>query len=459
MPMATLLEVLRSEVLKQQSVHRSCEEGECGACTVLMDGRPVNSCLVLAASAQGAAILTSEGLMRGDELHPLMKAFVDELGLQCGFCTPGMVMSAYAFVDQWEEGERTDMEIRKAIEGNLCRCTGYVNIVKSIRRAKQAKDAGKLVVECPPLRGREGNDMKNFVGSRALPDLTYHCPKDMAALMALLRSLDPPYKIVAGCTDFIPAVRGGRWTFDDGLSLVDIRKIDELKKITEKDGQISIGAAVPLAHIMESEKLQAHAPGLCRAIATMASPQVRNVGTMGGNIAMSSPAGDTVPALLTLGAVVILQGSDGEEKTVPLERFFTGPGRNIMAPDQVLTRIEFPVLEADESLHFRKIGTRDAVIISIVSAAAWLKVTDGVCTAVRMALGSVAPTPVRVPHAETFLTGKPATPEHMAACAKRVAREISPITDLRASADYRRDLAETLSRRALMACLDDLTLI
>lgn len=139
---ATLLEVLRNNVLNQQSVHRSCEEGECGACTVLMDGKPVNSCLVMAASAQGSAIITSEGLMRGDELHPLMKAFVDELGLQCGFCTPGMVMSAYALINQWEDEELSDMDIRKAIEGNLCRCTGYVNIVKSIRRAKQAKDAG-----------------------------------------------------------------------------------------------------------------------------------------------------------------------------------------------------------------------------------------------------------------------------------------------------------------------------
>lgn len=136
----TLLEVLRNHT-GQQSVHRSCEEGECGACTVLMDGKPVNSCLVLAMSAQGTKILTSEGLMRGDQLHPLMEAFVDELGLQCGFCTPGMVMSAYALINGGDEA-LSDMNIRKAIEGNLCRCTGYVNIIKSIRRAKKAKDAG-----------------------------------------------------------------------------------------------------------------------------------------------------------------------------------------------------------------------------------------------------------------------------------------------------------------------------
>jgi len=298
--------------------------------------------------------------------------------------------------------------------------------------------------------------MKNFVGSRALPDLEYHCPKNMEALMALFDTIQGEYKIVAGCTDFIPAVRGGRWSFNDGLSLIDIKKIDALNFIKKADGVVSIGAVTPLSVIMSSDIVQKHAPGLCRAMGTMASPQVRNVGTMGGNIAMSSPAGDTVPSLLALDASVIIKGKDGEKK-VALDQFFTGPGRNIMAPDQVLTTIEFPALKSDESVHFQKIGTRDAVVISIVSAASWLKVENGVCKTARIALGSVAPTPIRVPKAEAFLAGKIATEDLMAQCAQMVAREIIPITDLRASADYRRDLAETLSRRTLMACMADLT--
>ncbi|SMC65160.1 carbon-monoxide dehydrogenase medium subunit [Desulfocicer vacuolatum DSM 3385] len=297
--------------------------------------------------------------------------------------------------------------------------------------------------------------MKNFVGSRALPDLVYHCPENMNALMALFDTIQGEYKIVAGCTDFIPAVRGGRWSFNDGLSLIDIKKIDELNFIKETDGIVTIGAVTPLSTIMSSDIVQKHAPGLCHAMSTMASPQVRNVGTMGGNIAMSSPAGDTVPSLLALGASVIIKGKQ-EEKKVALDQFFTGPGKNIMASNEVLKAIEFPALKADESVHFQKIGTRDAVIISIVSAASFLKVENGVCKAARIALGSVAPTPIRVPKAEAFLKNKPATREVLAQCAELVAREISPITDLRASADYRRDLSETLSRRTLMACLDDL---
>ena len=135
----TLLEVLRNHT-KFRSVHRSCEEGECGACTVLLDNEPVNSCLILAASVQDATVLTSEGLIRNGKPHPLMKAFTDKLGIQCGFCTPGMLMNAYALINKFDKKELTDEEIRKNLEGNLCRCTGYINIINAV---KQARNAGE----------------------------------------------------------------------------------------------------------------------------------------------------------------------------------------------------------------------------------------------------------------------------------------------------------------------------
>lgn len=138
---ATLLEVLRNE-LAFQSVHRSCEEGECGACTVLFNGEPINSCLMLAIAADGAEILTTEGLIKDGQRHPLMDAFVDLHGMQCGYCTPGMLMTSYALIEKAAGQSITDEEIRKGIEGNLCRCTGYVNIVKAIRAAKEEKEAG-----------------------------------------------------------------------------------------------------------------------------------------------------------------------------------------------------------------------------------------------------------------------------------------------------------------------------
>jgi carbon-monoxide dehydrogenase small subunit len=138
-PRSTLLEVLRDH-LKIKSVHRGCEEGECGACTVLFNGEPVYSCLTLAAQAEGAKITTVEGLLKDGEPHPLMKSFLDNHALQCGYCTPGFVLTGYYLLNS--SGELTDEEIRKSIEGNICRCTGYVNIVKSIKAAKEQKDAG-----------------------------------------------------------------------------------------------------------------------------------------------------------------------------------------------------------------------------------------------------------------------------------------------------------------------------
>ena len=138
---ATLLEVLRKE-LALQSVHRSCEEGECGACTILFNGEPLNSCLMLAVAADGARIITTEGLVRDGQRHPLMDAFVDLHGMQCGYCTPGMLMTAYAFIENTAGQPVTDEQIRKELEGNLCRCTGYVNIIKAIQAAKKAKEAG-----------------------------------------------------------------------------------------------------------------------------------------------------------------------------------------------------------------------------------------------------------------------------------------------------------------------------
>ena len=138
----TLLEVLRNQG-GMTSVHRSCEEGECGACTVLLDHEPVNACLVLAASVQGASVMTSEGLVNNGKPHPLMKAFTDELGIQCGFCTPGVLMNAYALINRAGDTLLTDAVIRKTLEGNLCRCTGYVNIVKSVKTAQKSKLAGE----------------------------------------------------------------------------------------------------------------------------------------------------------------------------------------------------------------------------------------------------------------------------------------------------------------------------
>ncbi len=296
----------------------------------------------------------------------------------------------------------------------------------------------------------------NFIGSRAMPELVYNAPETMQDLMDLISTHGPFAKIVAGCTDFIPSIRTGRWRFDPGLNLIDISKIKALNRIENKEDILKIGAGVTLTQILTSPVVRASCPVLTQAVEQMASLQVRNTATMGGNLCMASPAADTAPPLLVSDAWVLIQDAQGST-SVPVVDFFTGPGQSILTPGQVLTHICIPKIKAKESAGFRKIGTRTAVIISIVSAAVKIRMDGDLCETARIAFGSVAPTPVRVAAAEQFLAGKPLEKRVIEKCAGMAADEISPITDLRASAVYRKDVAETLVKRCIMDCLEALT--
>ena len=297
--------------------------------------------------------------------------------------------------------------------------------------------------------------MKNFIGSRAMPDIIYHSPEDMDGLMSLLQNNKKEgleeVKIVAGCTDFFPAVRSGRWTFKDGVDIIDIKKIKCLDYIKKEGNQLKIGACTRLTHIFESPVVFANAKVLAQAVGQMASLQVRNTATIGGNLCMSSPAADSAPVLLVLDAKVTLQGPKGTQE-IRLKDFFTGPGQNVLESNQILTQISFPIQGGHEAAHFLKIGTRTAVIIAVVSAAVGMGIKDGVCENPKIALGSVAATPIRVENAEKFLHHKFLDDQTIEACAKIVSDEITPITDLRASKEYRKDMAGTLVKRAILAC-------
>jgi CO/xanthine dehydrogenase FAD-binding subunit len=274
--------------------------------------------------------------------------------------------------------------------------------------------------------------------------------------MGLIETHGPSVKIVAGCTDVIPSIRTGRWRFDPGLHLVDIKKIKPLTQIEAQEDMLKIGAGVTLTGILNSPDVKAFCPVLAGAVEQMASVQVRNTATMGGNLCMASPAADTAPPLLVSDATVTLLDARGET-AVPVADFFTGPGRSVLTPGQVMTHICIPKLKDQEAAAFLKIGTRTAVIISVVSAAVRIGMAGGVCGSARIALGSVAPTPVRVTAAEEFLSGKPLDDQVLETCAEMAASAVSPITDLRASAGYRKDVAKTLVKRCLMACRKDLT--
>jgi carbon-monoxide dehydrogenase medium subunit len=294
--------------------------------------------------------------------------------------------------------------------------------------------------------------MQNFIGSRALPEMAYHRPRDLESLLDLAGTIDGELKFVAGCTDFIPALRSGKWAFDDGLHVVDVRGVPEMAGIRRDGEDLVIGAGTRLIDVADSDLVQAKAPALAEAVSQMASPQVRNIATIGGNLSTASPAADTAPPLLCLDAAVAIRGP-GSRETVPLTRFFLGPGTTRMAPRELLTEIRFPVPKDNESAHRVRIGLRTAFVCSIISVAARLQWDGKAITAARIAMGAVAPTPVRLTEAEAFLVGTDGSPEVLAEAARLAAGAIAPISDLRASADYRRSMAETLTRRMLARCM------
>jgi len=297
--------------------------------------------------------------------------------------------------------------------------------------------------------------MKNFIGSRALPEINYHRPRDISALLGLIGSLDTPFKVVAGCTDFIPAVRHGNWTFDDGLNIVDIRGVAGLRGVQEDGDLIIIGASTRLSEIVDSPILQEKAPVLVEAVSSMASPQVRNTATIGGNLCMASPAADTAPPLLALNAQVTIRDINGEE-TVPLNRFFLGPGTTRLDRREVVTHISFPAMKANEAARRTRLGLRTAFVCSIISVAVWLRAEENKISEARVAMGAVAPTPVRLTDVETLITGKDVSSDIAEEAGRLAAAQISPITDLRASAEYRKAMAHTLTRRLIADCLAEL---
>ncbi len=251
--------------------------------------------------------------------------------------------------------------------------------------------------------------------------------------------------LVAGATDLIPLVRVGRWR--PGL-VVDITHLEALRYIKAVADGLEIGALASHAELIGSTLVQQHAPALVEAAASVAGPQVRTRGTLGGNLCTASPAADTVPALLVLDAQVVLASLEGERR-LPLAEFLTGPGQTALKPGEMLKSVVIPSAPPGAGMAFEKLGKRKALIISVVNAAALLAAEGGRIQDARLALGAVAPTVVRCPEAEAFLVGREPVDSTFAEAAHLIQETIRPIDDVRASAAYRRVAAEGLAARAL----------
>ncbi len=469
-PTRTLLQYLREE-LARTGTKEGCAEGDCGACTVVIAElhdrglrfRAVNACIQFLPTLDGKALFTVESLKNRQTgaMHPVQQAMADGHAAQCGFCTPGFVMSLFALYKSDAAPDRAT--INDALAGNLCRCTGYRPIVDAAVKMRElgiaipetqrdvitapAGAAGSMATEAS-LRTRLDGLARRSTLSIKTAHGTFHAPRSVAAL-ARLRRTYPEARILAGGTDV------GLWVTKQHRDLGDLLYIGEvsaLQKVVVRGGEIDIGAAVSLTDAFSA--IERHIPAMRELMRRFASPPIRNAGTLVGNIANGSPIGDSMPALIALGATLILASasSDSKDRTIirreiALEDFYLAYQKTALRSDELIERVRIPIPGAGLSLATYKISKRFDQDIASVCAAFAFEVVDGTVRAARVAFGGMAATPKRAARCEAALSARAWTEATCEAAAHALAGDFSPLSDMRASASYRLRVAQNLLRK------------
>ena len=447
-PETTLLRYLRDR-LRLTGTKEACGEGDCGACTVVLLDHPpggaptyraVNSCLLLLPLVAGRRVYTVEGLrVAGSHmddpssgLHPVQRAIVEHGASQCGFCTPGVAMSLLEAcyrddVQRWDAAA-----VEEQLGGNLCRCTGY----RPIRDA--ALDVAGLAPDDRFSRNlREYRPADRSLDIR-LAEHRWAQPRDLEGLWRALEEM-PSARVVAGGTDLALEVTKQHRQLPQVVSL---EAIDELRFVRESEGGWSVGACTTLTDLASGPG--AAIPALGRMVAVFGSRQVRNRATVGGNLCNASPIGDLAPVFMALGASVVLRSRDARRE-LPLEDFFLGYRRTALRPGEILYSVELPRPPSGSLSASYKVSRRRDLDISTVSAAFYLELDKGGDVArCRVALGGVAPVPLRALAAEAVLQGRPWTQATVDGAMDAVERDVSPISDVRASAAYRSSVSRNL---------------
>ncbi|MDL2267043.1 FAD binding domain-containing protein [Desulfovibrio sp. OttesenSCG-928-G15] len=431
-PLARLLDLLRDD-LSLTGCKEGCGEGECGACSVILDGRLVNACMIPAMQAAGSTILTIEGLGENGCPDKLQQAFVEEGGIQCGFCTPGMVLAARTLLQDTPAPSLE--ETRVALSGNLCRCTGYARIYASVESAVRNGYA-------PSWQ----QDTENSFAPVFSDEEKDHFFRPASLGEALeIRAKHPDALLVCGNTDIGPDMKSGKLK---PAKAMDIFSLPELKLIEEKDGAIRIGAAVVNTDILGSALIQNRLPALAKASSGCAAPAIRNRATIGGNICTASGAADLPGPLMALGASVELMSAARGARLVALEDFILGYRKVDLAPDELLTAIIVPLPAPGTKQVFYKRGSREALTLSRVSLAIALCFDETRIVTARAAAGSMSPVPRRLPLLEAALVGKTLDKKLIEVAVAAVREDVQP----RKSGPYRKAITGNLLRRFLEQC-------
>ncbi len=446
-PTQTVLEWLRTEA-RACGTKEGCAEGDCGACTVVLgtpDGeimryRAVNACILFLPALDGRQVLTVEHLRAPDgTLHPVQQAMVDHHGAQCGFCTPGFVMSLFALYHAGGGGVGR-AAVNEALAGNLCRCTGYRPIVDAAQAACGGVAEDRFAVAAPAIAARLRGLARQDSLAVAHDGQVFLAPRSLGELTAALAA-HPAATLLAGGTDV------GLWVTKQHRHLATVIALEHvagLAEIAERDGVLSIGAGATYDDACAA--LARHWPDFGRLLRRLGSRQIRNRGTIGGNVANASPIGDTPPALIALDATLLLTGAAGSRR-IAAEAFFLGYRRTALAPGEVLERIDIPLPRPGERFATYKVSKRFEQDISAVCAAFRLTLAGDQVADIRIAYGGMAATPKRAVAAEQMLVGRPWQRAAIAAAMAALEGEMAPISDMRASAAYRLLVARNLLLR------------
>lgn len=427
-----------------------CAEGDCGACTVLVaepssEGPPrylpIDSCIRFLFQVDGCHVVTVDGLARAGELAPVQRAMIDCHGSQCGFCTPGFVMVLAAGCHARAAG--ADLDWRKELAGNLCRCTGYVPIFDAAAQAEREPDwladrfpDDSWMAEGLRLRG-ESLELRGELDG--VP-LRATCPATLPEALAARR--EPAARVVAGATDLGVLWNKGTLRPRHWLDLSRVATLRGLELEHASAGAVLV--AGPLATWTDllgvcQERLGEAVP----ILEAFGGPQIRHVGTLGGNIVNASPIADSLPLLFATEATLELASAAGT-RAVPIERFSKGYKQLDLAADELLVRVRMPLPEPDDLLRLVKVSRRRDLDISTFTSAILVRCAGDRIATARVAYGGVGPTVVRLRAAEAALEGRPFTEATFRAAGAAAAAEIRPLTDVRGSADYRLQLARNV---------------
>ncbi len=455
-PTRSVLEWLREDA-RCTGTKEGCNEGDCGACTVVVGELPehgdgdappvrglvlktVNACMQFLPTLHGKALFTVEDVKpcTGTALHPVQQAMVECHGSQCGFCTPGFVMSLWSVYEQQADaGARPGrQQLADELSGNLCRCTGYRPIL----------DAGERMFELP----RQSLDTAPVV--RALQEIahedrrhaaasgSFHAPATLDSLAALYES-KPDARLLAGGTDV------GVWVNKQFRALGDViyvGDVDELKRIETVDGELVIGAGVSLEAAWRA--LAERAPALTEVWLRFASPPIRHAGTLGGNVANGSPIGDGAPVLIALDAELVLRRGE-RVRRMALDEFYVDYMKNRLEPGEFVQAIIVPLRAFERTLRAYKVSKRFDSDISAVCAVFAMETDGGMVRDLRLAFGGMAAVVKRAARAEGALLGHRWSQDAVEAAQAALAEDFTPLTDMRASAAYRMRVAQNLLQR------------